>query len=182
MSITVTFNPSKELSGYHLMNQIGKKIIEEFGNKLRVRVCGICINGDSMLLVNHHSLNQDNDFWAPPGGGMDFGQSAEENLKREFLEETGLRIDVEKFLCVHEYLKTPLHAIELFFKVKAAGGSLVKGLDPELKRSEQIIRDVRYISMKKIKDMPADCVHQMLRHLEDIESIDSINGYFRYNE
>ena len=75
-----------------------------------------------MLLVNHHSLNKGNDFWAPPGGGMDFGQSAEENLQREFLEDTGLKVDVEKFLCIHEYLKAPLHAIELIFKVKGYFG------------------------------------------------------------
>lgn len=162
------------------MDQLGQKIIEEFGNKLRVRVCGICVEGDSLLLVNHHSLNKGNDFWAPPGGGMDFGQSAVDNLKREFLEETGLKIQVEKFLCVHEYLKAPLHAIELFFMVRVAGGSLIKGIDPELEKSGQIIRDVQFVTMSNIKDMQPDNVHQLIRHLDDIAEIDKLNGYFRY--
>ena len=179
---TVTFNDGQTLSGYHVMGQLGKRIIEEFGNKLRVRVCGICIKGDSMLLVNHHSLNKGNDFWAPPGGGMDFGQSAEENLKREFLEETGLEVDVEKFLCVHEYLKAPLHAIELLFKVKEAGGNLVKGVDPELKRSEQIIRDVEYVSMKRLKSMKANSVHQLLGLIHDLKLIDDLKGYYMFQE
>jgi len=162
------------------MSTIQKKIIKEFGNKLRVRVCGICMKGDSLLLVNHHSLNESNDFWAPPGGGMDFGQSAEQNLKREFLEETGLEIEIEKFLFVHEYLKAPLHAIELIFKVNEVGGNLVKGIDPEMEKSEQIIHDVQYISMDRIRKLDKNSVHQMLNDLEDIKNIDKLTGYFRH--
>ena len=106
------------------MNRIREKIVEQFGNKLRIRVCGLCIEDEEILLVNHHSLNKNGDFWGPPGGGMDFGQSAEENLKREFIEETGLNIEIERFLFVHEYLSPPLHAIELVFKVKRIDGTL----------------------------------------------------------
>ena len=62
------------------MDKIQERIVEEFGNKLRIRVCGICIEEDRILLINHHSLNKGGDFWAPPGGGMEFGFSSEENL------------------------------------------------------------------------------------------------------
>ena len=75
-----------------------EKIIKKFGNKLRIRVCGLCVEGGKILLVNHHSLNENGEFWGPPGGGMDYGYSAEENLKREFHEETGLHIEIENFL------------------------------------------------------------------------------------
>ena len=59
------------------MKDIHDRIVEAFGNKLRVRVCGICVDENKVLLINHHSLNEGGDFWAPPGGGMDFGKSAE---------------------------------------------------------------------------------------------------------
>ena len=84
------------------MAPIRDTIVEQFGNKIRVRVCGICIENAKILLVKHHALTKSGEFWSPPGGGMDFGESAENNLKREFLEETGLVVDVEKFLFVHE--------------------------------------------------------------------------------
>ena len=50
------------------MKDIQKTIVENFGNKLRVRVCGICIENNKILMVNHHSLNKGDDFWGPPGG------------------------------------------------------------------------------------------------------------------
>jgi len=164
------------------MNTNPDTIVEKFGNKLRVRVCGICIENDKILMVNHQYLNKGGDFWGPPGGGMDFGKSAEENLKREFLEETGLTIKIEKFLLVHEYLKPPLHAIELIFKVTPIGGNLIIGVDPEMEKSEQIISDVRYISMEEIKKLKKGIVHQLFNFIGDIKFFDSANGYFKCDD
>lgn len=164
------------------MNTSLDTILENFGNKLRIRVCGICIENDKILMVNHQYLNNGGDFWGPPGGGMVFGASAEENLKREFLEETGLTIKIEKFLFVHEYLKPPLHAIELVFKVTPISGNLIIGFDPEMGKTEQIISDVQYISMDNIKKLGKSNVHQMFNFIGEIESIDSANGYFRWND
>jgi len=68
-------------------------------------------------MASHHSLGESGILWAPPGGGMDFGQSVEENLTREFREETGLKVEVKRFLFINEFLAVPLHAVELFFEV-----------------------------------------------------------------
>src|SRR5205814_2113551 len=90
-------------------------LIEIFGNKLRVRVCGICIKDQTILLIKHKYLGPKNELWAPPGGGLNFGENARTSLEREFKEETGLNVRVEDFLFIHEFLNPPLHAIELFF-------------------------------------------------------------------
>jgi len=164
------------------MNKIRKTIIKKVGNKLRVRVCGLCIENDKILLVNHHSLKDGGVFWGPPGGGMDFGLSAEENLKREFLEETGLKIEIEKFLFVHEYLSPPLHAIELIFKVRKIGGKLYTGFDPEMGRKEQIIENVQFIEFKKIRKLNKDALHQMFSNDEDIQEIENLEGYFLWKK
>jgi len=162
------------------MSNIQKRIVNEFGDKLRVRVCGICIKDDRILLVNHHSLNANDSFWAPPGGGMEFGSSAEENLRREFLEETGLQVEIEKFLFVHEYLAPPLHAIELIYEVRVIGGTLFTGHDPEMKKDEQIIKDVRYISKNEIQKMNKDSIHQMFLNVKDVAQIVGMSGYYRF--
>ena len=160
------------------MDKIRNKIVEKFGNRLRVRVCGICIEHKEILLVNHQSLNEGNDFWSPPGGGMEFGISAEENLKREFLEETGLNIEVGKFLFVHEYLGPPLHAIELIYEVHRKSGRLKTGIDPELGSGEQIIKNVRFWNFDEIAMLEGASIHQMFNHLGDVAEVVNTNGYF----
>lgn len=164
------------------MDQIRDRIVEEFGNKLRIRVCGICFEEDRILLVNHQSLNENGDFWAPPGGGMDFGQSAEENLLREFVEETGLVVEIDRFGFVHEYLSPPLHAIELFFIVRPIGGALKLGSDPEMGHDEQILKSIDYISFRDIKKMKTGSYHQLFNYAEDHKDLLEMNGFYPFKK
>ena len=121
------------------MQQAKDLINNAYGQKLRVRVCGICIQEDLILLVKHKHLGNTGTLWAPPGGGMEYGESAHEALKREFEEETNLEVIIKDFLFVHEYLDPPLHGIELFFRVEIVGGNLKLGQDPELPLTNQNI-------------------------------------------
>lgn len=156
-----------------------KKIIEKFGNRLRVRVCGILIENNSLLLVRHHYLGRGGILWVPPGGGMEFGTTAEDNLRREFLEETGLEVQIVRYLFLHEFLKPPLHAIELFFEVKRTGGKLIKGKDPEMKNEQQLIDRVEFINIEKLKDFSSLQMHQMLQNIRKKEDILKKEGYFK---
>ncbi len=157
---------------------LDEKIIRQFGNKMRLRVCGICIEQNKVLLVNHRGLNSKGVFWAPPGGGMEYGASAPENLKREIKEETGLDVEVENFLFIHEYLNKPLHAVELFFSVKRLSGELGKGIDPEMKPNEQIIQDVRFIDFSEVVRIEKSSLHQLFHRTDAIEKIHERSGYF----
>lgn len=164
------------------MTDFSQKIVEQFGNRLRVRVCGLCVENNKVLLVNHHSLNYKHDFWGPPGGGMEFGTSAEENLKREFYEETGINVVVEKFLFVHEYMNPPLHAIELIFQVRRVGGELKVGNDPEMKMDEQIIKDVRFVHFDEFKIMEKESVHQLFKNMPSFDLLLKQGGYYLSKE
>ena len=73
-------------------------------------------------MARHDSLGETGILWAPPGGGMEFGQSVRDNLKREFREETGLTTEIIRYLFINEFLKPPLHAIEIFLEVKRDRG------------------------------------------------------------
>lgn len=161
------------------MNKSKEDIVRFFGDKLRVRVNGILIEDDKILLIKHRSLGLSGVFWATPGGGMEYGSSAEDNLKREFLEETGLEVKVGDFLFVHEYLDVPLHAIELFFTVFRIAGSVSMGLDPEIPIDNQIISDIRFISFQDIKKMPKTDRHQIFEHCTDLSELLSLRGYFK---
>lgn len=160
------------------MEEIKNEIIHSFGNKLRIRACGICIEDNKILLVKHHSLGKGGILWAPPGGGMVFGETTEEALKREFVEETGLTISVEKFLCVNEYLSPPLHAIELFFLVKKVSGTLKTGVDPELHKDRQIITEVQWLDFDQLKELPSEAVHSLLHKVNNEADLLQHTGYF----
>jgi 8-oxo-dGTP diphosphatase len=138
-------------------------------------VCGVYIEDNKILLVNHKGLTNTGNFWAPPGGGMHFGESATENLEREFLEETGLKIKVGKFLFINEYISKPLHAIEIFFQVQRLSGILAHGNDPEL--GEQIIKEVKFKSLPQIKSYSTHEVHSLFYNCHSLQDILQMNGY-----
>lgn len=150
---------------------------EIFGNKLRVRVCGICIHQGEILLVNHTGLGTPH-FWAPPGGGIQTGESAHEALVREFKEETGLSIEVRDFLFACEFIRLPLHAVELFFQVSITGGNLTTGQDPEL-GNRQVIQDVRFFDDTQIRSIPLAHLHSIFKETSDIAQIGRLRGYFK---
>ncbi|WP_435354307.1 NUDIX domain-containing protein [Emticicia sp. SJ17W-69] len=119
-----------------------------YGNRIRVRVCGVCVENGQILLVCHRPILGEKDYWCPPGGGVDRGETAEEALKREFLEETGFEVEVGKLLKTKEFIQPPLHAIELYFSVKILRGNLIKGHDPEMNLNEQLIKDVSWLPLQ----------------------------------
>ena len=154
-------------------NLISPSIAEFYGNKLRVRVCGLCWRGDALLMVNHRGLTSGN-FWAPPGGGVEVHESAATRLEKEFQEETGLEIAVGEFRFACELLQHPYHAIELFFEVSETGGGLTKGEDPEL----AIIDDVAFIPESQIAGMPPGELHGIFRHIQSAGDLRTLTGFF----
>ncbi|MFY0652208.1 MAG: NUDIX hydrolase [Cyclobacteriaceae bacterium] len=157
-----------------------QEISKVYGNKLRVRVCGVLIEDDSILLVKHRGIGANGELLIPPGGGMEFGSSAEENLKREFKEETGLSIKVCDFLFISEFLDSELHAIELFFKVEHVSGSIAIGIDPEMSTEDQIINDVKMIKFSELLKMDQQCLHGMLRgHRTGLDLLNT-RGFFKF--
>lgn len=125
-------------------------------------------------MVNHRGITQ-GPFWAPPGGGLEFGESLEESLQREFLEETGLTISVAEFQFGCQLIQRPLHAIELFFRVTIRDGELQKGQDPEM----PIIDEVRFMSPAELQQIPPAHLHGIFSHVASPEDVMSVNGFHR---
>lgn len=152
------------------MAQLEKELVDIFGGRLRTRVNGILIQNDEILLIKHQ-MGESRDFWNVPGGGMKYGSSIEANLKREFLEETGLQIEVLGFVAVREYLEIPLHAVELFYEVRVIGGKLKLGIDPELDPKKQLITEIGYFDIKKLISIKNENKHPLFWGINSLNDV-----------
>jgi 8-oxo-dGTP diphosphatase len=160
-----------------------KSLEKLYGNKVRTRVCGICVDKNGRLLVVNmkgisSDLEHNKSFFAPVGGGIELGETATDALKREFLEETGLEIEIDYFMCVYEYVNLPIHAVELFFAVRSVGGTLKIGSDPE-QGANQIITSVDYLDYSQLLKLPNEERHGIFKYASSIENLKKLRGYIR---
>lgn len=125
-----------------------------YRNRVRVRANGVLIQSSSVLLVKINSPARNNMVWMPPGGGLEFGESLQECVAREFHEETGLNVEVDEFLFLNEFIKDPIHAVELYFKVTQTGGKLKLGNDPEHDADSQLIKDIKWVPVSSLHNLP----------------------------
>ncbi len=160
-------------------DKISKEIESKFGNRLRIRVNGVLIEENKILMVKH-KMSSERDFWSTPGGGMHFGSPAQDNLCREFMEETGLTITIGEFLCIHEYLDTPLHALECFFEVKRISGNATLGNDPELAPENQILSEIRWMTMADLQSLDKKTIHPIFLGIKSLEELVLCKGYFNF--
>jgi 8-oxo-dGTP diphosphatase len=156
-----------------MSNLMDDEIAKIYGNRLRVRVCGLCWDGDRILLVNHR-MTSGSTLWIPPGGGVEYGETLQNALKREFWEETGLEVAPSQFAFGCEFIKAPLHSLELFFNVIRTGGALKKGYDPEL----QIIQDVRFFSENDFNEIPRAELHGIFQMAGGPGELRKLSGFY----
>lgn len=160
-------------------DNITKEIEAKFGNHLRTRVNGILIEDDHLLMVKHR-MGNGRILWAAPGGGMNFGTTALENLQREFLEETNLEVEVGKYLFVYEHLAPPLHSLEHFFEVKRINGNVKLGKDPELSGENQILSEISWKNISEIKTIANESLHQLFWGIKSFSELGMWRGYFNF--
>lgn len=91
--------------------------------RFNYRVVGVAIRGDSVLL--HRADHEP--FWTLPGGRAEHGETAEETITREMLEELGTSVDVVRLLWVVEnffdYEGLSYHELALYFLIRLPPGS-----------------------------------------------------------
>ena len=71
--------------------------------KLEFGVKALIIRDNKFLVMHNNGVKAD--LWELPGGRMEFGETAEETLKREIMEETGLKVNPIKLLDTWNLIK-----------------------------------------------------------------------------
>jgi len=87
----------------------------------------VLINEGNVALVRSSNPKHQPPLWWLPGGGIDFGESPEDTLLREFVEETGLEVKNPKLIGTTSDLRRrdngdKLHTVRILFTVELAGG------------------------------------------------------------
>lgn len=72
--------------------------VEMDEGRLNIRVGAIIRKGNKILMAG----NERDDFYYSVGGRIKFGESAEDAIKREVYEETGVKMEVERLGYIHE--------------------------------------------------------------------------------
>ncbi|TDQ40454.1 NUDIX hydrolase [Aureibacillus halotolerans] len=115
-------------------------------DSIQIRVTGILIEVDKIVLVKQTVSPSRN--WSLPGGRLEQGESLETALIREFLEETGLSIEVIKLLYVCEVPTNVPAVIHVSFLVKRISGEIKL---PTNEFDENPISDVQMVSINHLE-------------------------------
>jgi len=91
---------------------------------IRLAARAVLMQDDRLLLVNAWPRSKGSDLWCAPGGGADAHASLPDNLTREVMEGTGLRIAVDAPCLINEFHspKRQWHQVEVFFRCTILGG------------------------------------------------------------
>lgn len=105
--------------------------------EIRPVVLGIAKRGNKILVSKGYDKIKDNYFYRCLGGGIEFLETSEQALKREYKEELGIDISVGNFLGLAENIFTyegkKAHELILFYDIQIE--------DKDIKDNYHIIDD-----------------------------------------
>ena len=116
------------------------------GNDVRIRVAGILIRGNRLLLIAHKK--NDDIYWLLPGGGVDYGESLHEALNREFAEELNITVEVKDVALISDSIDPSgdRHVVNICFNCSYMGGDFILG-------EEKRLHDFRFFSIDELADV-----------------------------
>ncbi len=124
--------------------------------KHRIRIAAIIVDNEKILLVKHVHPETGNEWWVPPGGGIEEKDSSIfECAKRETFEETNLKISSARIIYIREFFDKENQElnIEIFVLADSYIGKIslknLKGKGPD----ELFIKKAEWLSKEDLKNI-----------------------------
>lgn len=89
--------------------------------KRRINVRAIVWRDGKLLAVKHNDHGAESKVWFVPGGGLDPHESLQDGVRREIMEETGVKAHVGKLLFIQQFESRRAdfkEELEFFFHVE----------------------------------------------------------------
>ena len=106
----------------------------------RITVDGIVFIEDDEVVLVRRKYPPFKGFWALPGGFVEYGETVEEAVKREILEETSLKVEIISLVGVYsDPNRDPRgHIVTIVFKCRALTKHLEAKTDADLVKAFKI--------------------------------------------
>lgn len=118
----------------------GKLEYQELNSKARLRclacsyvfyenpvvgVAGILLDQQGRILLGRRLSKRYTGLWCIPCGYLEYDEDLYDGLRREFQEETGLKVEVRQvFAALSNFHEPENHSVGIWFVVEAVGGEL----------------------------------------------------------
>lgn len=113
------------------------------------RCAGIVLNGDSILFM--YRKKNGREFYVLPGGHMQEGESAEETLTREIMEESTIKVkNVKLAFEFKDYIK---ENSEYYYLCELESGTLQLGGEELIKNSPENIYELKWVPFGEISNL-----------------------------
>jgi mutator protein MutT len=122
---------------------------------INVRPTGILIENNRILLIKQYVTPTRG--WSLPGGKLEFGETIEQCLIREWQEETGLDIKVKELLYITDrFYDAERHIVHISFLIERAGnnpGALEwTHVDPRPSKTSSELREIKMVPINELTD------------------------------
>lgn len=122
--------------------------IEQKDLRWRVSAYGVLVENNQILLLKN-ALTKSELFL--PGGEVEINEDIPQAIKREFVEEVGISVEVDSMIYYREsFFKGPrqgaFHSIQLFFNVKK-----IKAIKNTV--TDKHVRDVQWYSLNQLSSL-----------------------------
>jgi 8-oxo-dGTP diphosphatase len=133
-----------------------------FRPKFRVAVAALIFDKQGRILLFKHTYRKFE--WGIPAGGLEHREQPEQAIVREFFEETGMQIEVQKLLLAESANED--HNVSLIYLCKIVRGTFKESLEisemkyfdvndlPQMLFAEKNLIHMVHRSLKETTDLP----------------------------
>lgn len=125
--------------------------------RFNLRAYGILLNEHNQVLVSDEII-QGKKYTKFPGGGLQFGEGLIDCLKREFMEETEIQVEVKEHIYTTDYFQPSAfddesQVISVYYLVKSEDVGKIKVSDEpfDTSKSYNINQNFRWVKLDQLQ-------------------------------